>query len=825
MSFDPPAVHNTKEQQTNDNQLTDNYYFETQQDQYGSTDTDPQPIDKGQHSYSRKGRKNRYAEVDPSAPCYIQQLSIELITHIFARLDPETLGTAAKVCRYWRHIVTDDSCWKHAFKAYFGALPFKRLLSDSWKSEYILRTHLLRKLEKGRGTVLSFNPKLGSIDDVFVDFENSWMMVSSTDQGVAVRCNPATGKVDRHLLFSTDEGIPLHLTAVKMDRYLTHDDWIGNTDEKCFSAYDRDRILWGFGPGFITMTMRAKSIGDRRQLKVFTDFHLSAVKCLALPSFSQEVVVSGSEDGEIKIWDVVSKSCALNLFGAAPGPTCIDVTKSHVIAGYANGTVVVWNVHAKTVIAQHRERVEHPGEASHVEVPIRRYIHPPSADVHTPVQSIKYDENTGMIIVSYQGLKELWKYELATGHCITVFGYGHELGVVSCVEWDTDLPSMTSTLKAALKPKAQKTGPMTRRQISEASTPTTDTDMVNSVKTTRLLVSGDTAGTICVWDGDAVSHEGRRVRPLRIFHGHLAPISALWIDAAKIVSGSDDGWIRIWDPLTGYNIKTLANKIPRRAPIDRNDVSLMRVKNIRCNNYQGVATIGHEVKTWDFSPDKQLLARRNLRPKSKAVSTGARGHLHHEIKQELRESREKLEQEKKEKELHEKKLKNLTLSGLSEEEMIAYAVMLSQEESTAASSSGNESSSASSQQSSDTNDFASEDFMNSDDEDLMKAVIASLEVTAAEETQECLSLDTEKLSITDHSEWPTAADVNGGITRNENDRSSFDCLHNNPWTDAKKRVIEPLKAEPQQKFVGRAIHYEAYDEELEYVLRLSRGEF
>ncbi|KAG0170173.1 hypothetical protein DFQ30_002806 [Apophysomyces sp. BC1015] len=693
---------------------------------------------------------------------------------------------------------------KHAFEAFFGTLPYKRLLPESWKSEYVLRTHLIRKLEKGRGTIMSFNPKVGPIDDIFVDFESSLMVAASTEQGVAVKCNPATGKLDRHLLFSTDEGVPLQLTAIKMDR-----------------------ILWGFGAGFITMTMRAKSIGDGRQLRVFTDFHLAAVKSLALPSFTQEVVVSGSEDGEVKIWDVASKSCAMNLFGIAPGPTCIEVTQDYIITGYVNGSVVIWSVHVNRVAADHRARLRDPSDVSQTEIPTRRHIHAPCMDVNSPVQSIKYDQQSGMVLVSYQGLKEFQKYEIATGNCVAVFGYGHEIGTISCVEWDTTLPTNTPTLKAALKPQTRRTVSAVRKQMSEHPTSYPEVDTLISVKTTRLLVTGDTAGTICVWDGDAVSQDGRRVRPLKVLNGHISPISALWIDACKIVSGSDDGWIRIWDPLTGCNINTLANKIPRHAPIDRNDASLMRVKNIRCNNYQGVASIGHQIKTWDFSPDKQLLGRRNLRPKSKGVSAGARGQFHHEIKQEMKESKEKLEQEKKEQENQAKKLKKLTLSGLSEEEMIAYAMMLSQEESAAVSSSGNDISSASSDQSCDTNrefGFVPEDFM-SDDEELMRAVIASLDVKTEEDASQSLTLETEKVAIADNGEWPTAADGNGGRSSNENDGSSADHLINNPWTDAKTRVIEPLKAEYQQNYAGRTIQEEEHDEELEYVLRLSRGEF
>lgn len=75
---------------------------------------------------------------------------------------------------------------------------------------------------------------------------------------------------------------------------------------------------------------------------------------------------------------------------------------------------------------------------------------------------------------------------------------------------------------------------------------------------------------------------------------------------------SDDGWIRVWDPLTGYLVNVMGNKIPRHAPIDRNDISLTRVSRICCDDYRGVANVGHEIKTWDFSPEKQLLGKHPL---------------------------------------------------------------------------------------------------------------------------------------------------------------------------------------------------------------------
>lgn len=219
-----------------------------------------------------------------------------------------------------------------------------------------------------------------------------------------------------------------------------------------------------------------------------------------------------------------------------------------------------------------------------------------------------------------------------------------------------------------------------------------------------------------------------------------------------------------------------------------------------------------------------LIARHNLRSKTKTPVGGARGQFHHEIKQELQESKEKQKEEQKERERHEKKLQKLTLHGLSEEEMIAYAMMLSQEESTA-SSAASESSIRTSQPSDTMYDqehgFTPDDFVD-DDEDLMKAVLASLDEMSAEDTSQARSCGTEETLSTDSEEWPTAADGNGGYRNHVNPTAH---LNNNPWADAKARVIEPLKADYQQSNINRVVHEEEYDEELEYVLRLSRGEF
>ena len=46
----------------------------------------------------------------------------------------------------------------------------------------------------------------------YTDF--NWLLFLS---GQAVKCNPTTGSVDRHILFSTDDGVPLRVNAVQVE--------------------------------------------------------------------------------------------------------------------------------------------------------------------------------------------------------------------------------------------------------------------------------------------------------------------------------------------------------------------------------------------------------------------------------------------------------------------------------------------------------------------------------------------------------------------------------------------------------------------------------
>ncbi|OQD76662.1 hypothetical protein PENDEC_c004G05353 [Penicillium decumbens] len=124
----------------------------------------------------------------------LESMPNEVLTHILSHLPPQTLSAITLVSRRFHSLVTTPHAWRIAFSRFFpgpqaadnGRRPstdevdlasdrrlFARLTAlASWRSEYILRTRLMRSLSRGKpaqfqpskknGTVRSANARSGS---------------------------------------------------------------------------------------------------------------------------------------------------------------------------------------------------------------------------------------------------------------------------------------------------------------------------------------------------------------------------------------------------------------------------------------------------------------------------------------------------------------------------------------------------------------------------------------------------------------------------------------------------------------------------------------
>ncbi|CAJ0749431.1 16200_t:CDS:10 [Entrophospora sp. SA101] len=132
---------------------------------------------------------------------------------------------------------------------------------------------------------------VGKIDDLYVDFDNSWMLTGSSDRGIVARCNPKTGKVNKDLI-STSGNIVRPISALLVDR---------------------NQILWGYETGEIGITFMNRNASERYYKKLYDYGSRSGcVTSLARDRKYDNIVVSGSSDGVVKLWDTGKLMCTKN---------------------------------------------------------------------------------------------------------------------------------------------------------------------------------------------------------------------------------------------------------------------------------------------------------------------------------------------------------------------------------------------------------------------------------------------------------------------------------------------------------------------------------
>ncbi|KAK4450045.1 F-box/WD repeat-containing protein pof10 [Podospora aff. communis PSN243] len=183
----------------------------------------------------------------PSDGVQLTDFPNEILTHIISHLHPDSQGTVALVSKRFYALVTTPYAWRTAFLRYFpghdalavsktsGATSedaegsdeirsearyFTRLTSlASWRSEYLLRTRLLRSVARGKpgdggtfarsgqagkkaGAVLTYNSKLPwMVSNIHASFSGGKKgpraIHGTADLCVSTVSDPTTGKIEK----------------------------------------------------------------------------------------------------------------------------------------------------------------------------------------------------------------------------------------------------------------------------------------------------------------------------------------------------------------------------------------------------------------------------------------------------------------------------------------------------------------------------------------------------------------------------------------------------------------------------------------------------
>ena len=223
----------------------------------------------------------------------------------------------------------------------------------------------------------------------------------------------------------------------------------------------------------------------------------------------------------------------------------------------------------------------------------------------------------------------------------------------------------------------------------------------------RFLAIGTSIGSVIVWNvrGAHTLRSTAAIQPVRVIYTDSPQVSSLALTSAYLVHGGNDGLVQAWDPLasTLEPIRTLNSRFSSRARrrLVQAEASAQGVglnlfaAGAICldpdpTSLRGVVSIGTLLRYWSYSSaaaDSYKRGKRRMRrsqrgsnnTSDKFSGTGRGAINEYIVNEKLELEREERNKRKAEKRLAARFGMGLLGSGASEEEVLAYATMVSEE--------------------------------------------------------------------------------------------------------------------------------------------------
>ncbi|TIB99030.1 hypothetical protein E3Q18_01796 [Wallemia mellicola] len=648
-------------------------------------------------------------QYDENSISILQDLPYDLLLHILAYLDPQSLLSLSLANRFLHHAATDDATWRRAFAFNFLSLQptedsnsssdilTSRIAgrSSTWKEEFIKRSMYLRRWKKSKAPIITHNPRVATIHRISLDLSTLTnpeltprrLVSASLIHSCLTRSEPFSGKLAKGYILAPG---------------------MTPNDASTLELSNDGRVIWGFASGFVGFTQIAKSAlqhgsgaasswgvrgsGLATHQNTSEEFHFGPVTCLSHPSsiaskynWASSTFVSGGMDGVVKLWSnepelrciwssdikylTNSKGEKLSQVDSVTQVSYDSVTCS-IAAGYESGTVIVWsNMPIEACVSEGsiQERIEN--------CPVS-YVASNSRKQYLPVSKLLLDTqdlNRINLLVHRKRESFFERHDIINK---TIYKYGSgPLAELTCFYLNTDL-SISSPLATPVPSRTASTDRNLSDALDIGSHYYVNDQML---KHKRAIVAGDASGRTCIWDWDTKSDE--IIHPLKIFDGHHAKITSIALTPLLLITGSADGLVIANDPLTGEYVRSFNQNSSTRhlsrflatndATVE--DESAFAVNGIVANEFAIVASVGNKIIAWKAGGVKDFKTRgKGWRGSNKSVAQ--KYQYSSDVRDEIRESLEMEEEEEGddiiEPTLPEKALSRLDELGLDESETL-----------------------------------------------------------------------------------------------------------------------------------------------------------
>lgn len=294
-------------------------------------------------------------------------------------------------------------------------------------------------------------------------------------------------------------------------------------------------------------------MGPLRPSKVLKGHDDHVITCL---QFCGSKIVSGSDDGTLKVWSAISGKCLRTLVGHTGGVWSSQLSGNTIVSGSTDRTLKVWNAdtgHCMHTLYGHSSTVRcmdmHDGTvvSGSRDGTLRVWDTSSGNCLHVlvghlaAVRCVKYD---GRRVVSgaYDFLVKVWDPE--TEQCVHTL-QGHTNRVYS-LQFD-GVYIVSGSLDTSIRVWHVETGQCMHTLIGHQSL-TSGMELKNNT-----LVSGNADSTVKIWDITS----GQCLQTLAGPNKHQSAVTCLQFNSRFVITSSDDGTVKIWDLRTGEFIRDL----------------------------------------------------------------------------------------------------------------------------------------------------------------------------------------------------------------------------------------------------------------------------
>lgn len=450
---------------------------------------------------------------------FLEMLPNELALKILCYLDCQSLCNAAQVSTRWKQLADDDRVWRYMCEQHIDrkcpqcgwGLPLMAVKKLQESSLLVRKKRKAAELDKEENSVGSLPPplKIERVDESECQFANK-------------RKNSKHSTMRKKRPWK----------AVYSERYKVERNWRkgfysvvkfdGHTDGVLCCAFDNQKLMMS---GSYDKTIKIWNTDTGELIRTLVG-HTMGVKAIV---FDEQKLISGGLDSTLKVWNWRTGECISSYTGHREGVTSVDYYDKIIVSGSADKTVKVWHVDSRTCYTLRG---------------------------HTDwVTCVKIHSKSGTLFSgSDDSTVRLW--DLETNECVKVYGGVEDGGHTGQIQ--TVIP-FTYKDKMNTDEENIQEGDSNENAIANDSDSDNEDqepkeidplDKYNDLPTHLLTASLD--NTIKLWDA-------RTGKCIRTQFGHIEGVWSIAADTFRIVSGAHDKTIKIWDLQSGQCMHTFGN--------------------------------------------------------------------------------------------------------------------------------------------------------------------------------------------------------------------------------------------------------------------------